>query len=151
MIKKYQVALLTIIFGAVCVIGGMCYIKYTQEPPKPISYPIYIEVPVEVIKEVEIPVEIIKTITVPTKTRDFKSVNEFLTIISKYINGVTFTHGTCIEHSRDMVDILKSEGYYVDTEIINNNTHMVIKGFIQDKQIIVFYDLETGRFWDIEK
>jgi len=132
------------------IIGGYC-LPSTQKPVEPISYPVYIEVPVEIIKEIEVPVEVTRIVEVPTETRDFKSVDEFHTIISKYMCGLTFTHGTCVEHSRDMVDILKSDGYYIDTEIMNNNTHMVIKGFIQNEQIIVFYDLETGRFWNIGK
>lgn len=110
----------------------------------------YIEVPKVVIKEVVREVEVIRRVEVDRELRDFTSIEEFKEVISRYIDGLTVLNGDCVEGARFLVEVLRSGGYYIDTEVVASGKHMIIKGFIVNGAIC-YYDPRSNRFWHIYK
>ena len=125
-----------------------------QEPEviKPVFITETITLPPIVIKEiVEVPVEVKRIVKVNRELKDFATYDEFKEVMQRYHEGITLVGGTCIEQSRLIVEVGREDGYYLDTEIVLDDRHMVVKGFLLDagngKSGIGLYDQETGLTW----
>ena len=90
-------------------------------------------------------------VKVNRELRDFATYVEFKEVMQKYHKGILLVGGTCIEHSRFIVEVGREDGYYLDTEMVRGDRHMVVKGFLLDagngKSGIGLYDQETGLTW----
>ena len=148
MIKKYQVALLAIIFGAVCVTGGMYYARYTQKLPEPIIQNIEVKIPVY--KPYPVHHYHVLEQEVYPFPNSFRSGEEFKAELDKLCKGIiVLANHSCPDVALGIVQAAWEDGYHCETEIIDSypKSHVVIKTFIPDKKQVWLYNPVTGRCW----
>ena len=137
------------------VVGFQVKAEYFQlEPEK-----VFIQVPAppspapepEVIVKWKISEPVERIVKIPPADRDFATYVEFREVMAKYHEGVLLVGGTCIEQSRLIVKVGREDGWDISTEMVNNDTHMVVKGFLLDagngRSGIGLFDQETGKVW----
>ena len=114
-------------------------------PPAP---PPIIEVEEKIVERI---VEVERIVKVNRELRDFTTYVEFREVMQKYHEGILLVGGTCIEQSRLIVEVGRGDGFYLDTEMVLGDRHMVVKGFLLDagngRSGIGLFDQETGLTW----
>ena len=149
---KRIVFLLTLLMLLVFVAGSFYARQYY---PRMIVKEMIVTLPApppETRVEIRVEKEIVERIVrVNRELRDFATYVEFKEVMRKYHEGILLVGGTCIEQSRLIVEVGREDGYYLDTEMVRGDKHMVVKGFLLDagngRSGIGLFDQETGLTW----
>lgn len=150
----FIIALVLLLLASVFFfVGFQVKAEYFQPEPEKVFIEVVIKTPPpepEVIVE-ERKVVVERVVKVNRELKDFATYVEFKEVMQKYHRGILLMGGTCVEQSRLIVEVGREDGYYLDTEMVRNDRHMVVKGFLLDagngKSGIGLFDQETGLTW----